>query len=89
MDVGANVGKYTLESARAVGKFGFVVAVEPDVKNYSCLLKALNVNGFSNVYSIRSVAGDFNGYLKLFSGVHSGGHNIICDHVKARLRLNV
>jgi len=79
LDVGANVGKYTLTSARAVGKEGFVVAVEPDNQNYLCLSMALEVNGCFNVYPVHVAASDFNGVLKLFNGLNSGTHSVFCD----------
>ena len=79
LDVGANVGKYTLTSARTVGKSGFVVAIEPNVNNYLSLLKALKVNKFFNVCAVKCAASDHDGSLKLFTGLNSGTHSAFCN----------
>ena len=49
LDVGANIGLYTLISAKIVGSAGLVVAVEPASKTYRKLLDNIKLNGFENV----------------------------------------
>jgi len=48
-DVGANVGLYTLPSARAVGPMGRVYAFEPMPRNFELLRRHLAMNRLSNV----------------------------------------
>jgi FkbM family methyltransferase len=47
LDLGANLGYYTLLAARQVGATGKVYAFEPDPRNYSCLVRGIQRNGFS------------------------------------------
>jgi len=45
LDIGAHIGWYTLQAARAAGPAGRVYAFEPDPQNYSTLLKNVHTNG--------------------------------------------
>ena len=49
LDVGANVGFYTLLLARAVGATGHVIAIEPDRRNAAWLRWHMRVNHIQNV----------------------------------------
>src|SRR5437667_3688379 len=49
IDVGANVGMFTVPLAMAVGPLGRVLAVEPSSKNVRRLVRNLEVNGLDNV----------------------------------------
>lgn len=53
VDIGANVGYYTLLLANLVGKSGRVVAFEPDPDNYSILCRNMKLNSFENVETVR------------------------------------
>jgi FkbM family methyltransferase len=46
VDVGANVGYYSVHLSNLVGESGFVHAFEPDPKNYARLVRNLQLNGF-------------------------------------------
>jgi FkbM family methyltransferase len=46
VDVGANVGYYTLLAASRVGKNGRVIAFEPDPEMFDVLFKNVDINGF-------------------------------------------
>ncbi len=61
VDVGANIGVYTLEMARAVGTQGRVWAFEPDPANAVLLEKNVMRNGYRNVTVIRAAVADFSG----------------------------
>lgn len=76
VDVGANIGYYTLLAARLVGEQGRVWAYEPEVRNYNELSHNIALNGFSNVEPMRVAVGDVDGVALLNvsrydSGVHS------------------
>jgi FkbM family methyltransferase len=47
VDVGANVGYFTLLAARAVGAGGRVYAFEPEPRNLELLRRSVEVNGFA------------------------------------------
>jgi hypothetical protein len=46
VDIGANIGYYTLLAAHLVGDKGKVFAFEPDPNNYDLLCKNIEVNGY-------------------------------------------
>jgi FkbM family methyltransferase len=48
LDVGAHIGWYTIQVARAVGRFGQVIALEPDECNRQQLERNLSLNGITN-----------------------------------------
>jgi FkbM family methyltransferase len=58
LDVGANIGLYSLALSRAVGPSGRVIAVEPDPDNLALLRKNLQANGCTNVTVIEDALGD-------------------------------
>jgi FkbM family methyltransferase len=49
VDVGANVGLYSLIAARCVGPSGKIYAFEPTHKIYGRLFDNVNLNGFNNI----------------------------------------
>jgi FkbM family methyltransferase len=49
VDVGANIGFFTLLAASLVGPNGRVVAIEPLDKNVQLILRSIDRNGFENV----------------------------------------
>jgi FkbM family methyltransferase len=46
VDIGANIGYYTLLAARKVGKQGKVYSFEPEAKSFDILCKNIEINGF-------------------------------------------
>ena len=63
VDVGANVGIFTLVAARRVGPVGVVHSFEPVPANYSRLAENVSLNGFGNVRLNRAAAGSDPGEL--------------------------
>jgi FkbM family methyltransferase len=49
VDVGANIGEYTLLAAVATGQDGLVFSVEPNLGLHHRIIRNLDLNGFSNV----------------------------------------
>jgi FkbM family methyltransferase len=64
LDVGSNVGYYTVHEAALVGPEGVVVAVEPQPHAYKALLASLKANGFGNVVAVRRAVSKVRGSLK-------------------------
>ena len=58
VDVGANMGLYTLFAARRVGQHGTVLAIEPSTRECGRLLKNVEANSLSNVRLLRNAVSD-------------------------------
>lgn len=81
LDIGANIGYYTLKFAKLVGTKGKVYAFEPDPNNYSLLMKNLKANNYENVVTVPAAISDKTGKLKLFiCEEHKGNHRIFDSH---------
>lgn len=66
IDVGANIGYYTLIFAQLVGKTGKVFAFEPEPKNFEILKKNIEINNYQNVVVEQKIVSDTSGMIKLF-----------------------
>lgn len=66
LDIGANIGLYSLALSRAVGPEGKVIAFEPDDDNLALLRKNVHVNGCGNVTVISDALGDKAGTAHLY-----------------------
>lgn len=76
-DVGANVGYYTMLGAKLVGNTGSVVAIEPSVRNLSCLYRHIVLNKINNVNILPAACAD-NVSLTAFSlGINTAMGHII------------
>lgn len=58
LDVGANIGTFSLTAAKAVGREGRVVSVEPVSKNVRSICAGVVGNGFENVTILPVAASD-------------------------------
>ncbi|MGH9878810.1 MAG: FkbM family methyltransferase [Nitrososphaerales archaeon] len=56
IDIGANIGVFTLPAARKVGPTGCVIAIEPSPRVFPSLEQNLALNGLSNVRLIQCAA---------------------------------
>lgn len=72
VDIGANIGYFTMLSASLVGESGFVLAVEPNAENMKLLEASRRANGFSQVTTALCAAGRDTGLLML-NPFHSNG----------------
>lgn len=66
VDVGANIGYYTLVAARIVGTYGRVFAFEPDPRNFDALAANVRANHFSNVTAFPKAASDSDAGHEMF-----------------------
>jgi FkbM family methyltransferase len=71
VDVGANVGVYTVAMARAVGSNGRVWAFEPTPAAARCLQRSLEINGFGNVLVSRAAVSNRDGSIDFSVGMQS------------------
>jgi FkbM family methyltransferase len=77
LDVGANVGYYTLLLARAVGPTGRVIAIEPDRRNVAWLRWHMRANQIHNVRTILGAVASYTGNAAFSPGAsNTTGHLI-------------
>jgi len=79
VDVGANIGYYTVLLASLVGPSGRVIACEPDPGNAALLRRSVAENGFSHVAVVEAAVTGSEGHATLYQdnawhGVHSLAH---------------
>lgn len=65
LDIGANVGLYSLLGSELVGSEGRILAFEPEPNTYAALLKNLSVNRIHNVSALPMALSDSNGLVEL------------------------
>lgn len=65
LDVGANIGVFSLLAAARVGARGRVIAVEPLARNRVLLARSAQANGFGNVTTVAAAASDRAGSVEL------------------------
>lgn len=71
LDIGANIGWYTVLAAREVGPQGHVYAFEPDPRTRSSLAHNVRANGFGNVTIVPMAASDTSGIQTLYQSRHA------------------
>ena len=72
LDLGANIGYFTLLSAVLVGSSGHVLAIEPNQRNVRLLEASRLANRFEHVQIVQVAAGEETGLLALHTS-HSNG----------------
>jgi FkbM family methyltransferase len=81
LDVGANMGYYTLLAAKLVGTLGHVYAFEPDPGNYQLIVRSARVNGYRNVTVFNKAVADEIGLVKLYLESTNWGHSLSAQNV--------
>ena len=78
VDVGANIGFFSLRFARWVGPAGRVIAIEPEARNIASLRARVERAGLSDVVDcIQAAAADRSGVLRLaLTPGHPGDHHL-------------
>jgi FkbM family methyltransferase len=66
VDLGANIGYYSLLAAALVGEEGKVFAFEPEPNNFASLVKNIRMNSYNNIVPIQKAVTNKTGALKLF-----------------------
>ena len=90
VDVGANIGYYSLLASKLVGNKGVVYAFEPETENYACLLVNRAINNMSNIIGIKKAVSDGNGTAELIvSSQESGAHSLVDCRGKVKEKVMV
>lgn len=78
IDVGANIGYFTLLASKLIGNKGKVWAIEPEPHNLQCLLDNVVLNNLTNVVAFEKAASDVNGKAIFYvSRRESGEHSLL------------
>jgi FkbM family methyltransferase len=89
LDIGANVGYYSLISAQLVGKKGVVFAFEPAPDNFAFLTKNIEVNGFSNIIPVPKAVSNKAGRGVLFLSDNPAFHSMYGHHERDSIEVEV
>jgi FkbM family methyltransferase len=73
IDIGANIGLFSLLAAKLVGETGHVYSVEASGENARLLLYSARLNGFKNIQLFPLAVGDVNGYTLYQSHIGANG----------------
>jgi FkbM family methyltransferase len=79
LDLGANIGMFTLLAARHLVPQGRVIAIEPNPQAAEVLRKNVLENGFSNVEVIEAAASVADGQAELHLASHSLGASVFVN----------
>ena len=76
LDIGANIGYFTVLFSEWVGKKGKVFAFEPEERNYHLLKKNIHIDDCKNVVLEQKAVSEKRGKLRLFlNEEHKGAHS--------------
>lgn len=76
IDVGANIGKYTLILGNRLKNMGKVISIEPEKRNFSVLKKNVEINKLNNIILKNVALSNKNGVVKLYLNKNPGRHSI-------------
>ena len=79
IDIGANIGLYTVMASQRVGPAGRVIAIEPDPVNISFLRGTLELNEMSNVTAVQAALSNETGSGLLFLDNLNKGRHCVFD----------
>ncbi len=78
VDIGANIGKYTVIAGRKLGNRGKVVSIEPEPSNFKILERNIRLNKLNNVVSEQAACSSKEGNINLYlRRTGTGGHSLV------------
>jgi FkbM family methyltransferase len=77
LDLGANLGYFTLLAAKLVGPAGRVYSFEPEPRNFGYLRRNVELNGYEQVTAVQKAVSDRSGTVKLYLCSYDTGHHTI------------
>lgn len=91
IDIGANIGYFSLLSSKLVSNSGKVWAIEPEPNNFRNLVENIRLNSMENIIPVNRAASDTDGKARLFvSKEESGEHSLVRGrpHIKNTIEVN-
>jgi FkbM family methyltransferase len=80
VDVGANIGYYTLLAQKLVGRRGKVWSFEPEGENFADLCGNIRLNnGLGTVMAIQKAVSDRDGRARMYLAKDSGAHSLVLN----------
>ena len=79
LDIGANIGYYTLLASAVVKRRGIVIACEPDAENFRLLRENVALNQAENVVLFHAAVSDYNGSGRLYLSPDNKGDHRLYD----------
>ena len=83
VDIGANIGYFTMLSASLVGPTGSVMAIEPNASNAKLLEASRRANSFDMVTVVQAAAGSAIGLLVLNTAYSNGTTAPLSDNLRS------
>jgi len=81
LEIGANIGYYTMIESKAIGKKGIIHAFEPSSKNFEFLEKNVSLNNYDDrVKLYNSAVSNVSGTTKLFTPKKMNRSNMLSDN---------
>ena len=77
LDLGANIGYFTILAAKLVGPTGKVFSFEPEPTNFLYLTKNIELNNYTNAFAFQRAVSDKQGKTRLFVCSYDSGHHTI------------
>ncbi|MEN6473441.1 MAG: FkbM family methyltransferase [Syntrophaceae bacterium] len=84
LDIGANIGYYTVLAGRAVGVHGLVIAYEPDGENFRLLEHNIALNGLTNVRPFKAALGENSSQGSIYLSQNNRGNHRLFDEGDGR-----
>ncbi|MDP3685859.1 MAG: FkbM family methyltransferase [bacterium] len=79
IDIGANIGIYTLQAALKIGPTGTVYAFEPEPRNYDILCRNIQENHLTNVVTFPTALSDTAGTAHMYLSAENYGDHRVYD----------
>lgn len=84
LDIGANIGYYTVLAGAAVGVRGLVIAYEPDGENFRLLERNIALNDLTNVRPFRAALGEHSSQGSMYLSHDNRGNHRLFDEGDGR-----
>jgi FkbM family methyltransferase len=79
IDIGANIGDFSLLAASVAGSAGRVLAFEPESTNCGLMKRNIELNGYKNIEVFQLALSDSNGEASLYLGDRCDYHSLLRD----------